>query len=168
MLSLCRQTDEQMYKGKTICPWSFDTGGIKILSLKTAHSISNKFHMKFALVNLNEIPPKMFISWKTSLFFFRLTLLIRPRAPIHAFLEFLSPVLYTTFFQSHWLLCNIINETAKSGHRGMNPVTMTNTKLSMILAEPGNKQATMLKSSTLMNELSSLGINSKTGNFYPS
>ena len=48
--------------------------------------------------------------------------------PIHAFLEFFSPVglLRTTFFPSHWLLSHkTIVETINSGESGMNAAVMT-------------------------------------------
>ena len=47
-------------------------------------------------------------------------------SPIHAFLEFFSPVLRTIFFPSHWLLSHLnIVETTDSSERGMNPVAVT-------------------------------------------
>ena len=64
-------------------------------------------------------------------------------APVHAFLEFLQPVLGTIFFPSHWLLSDItIVETTDSGKRGMNPVAMTYRQSSKrILTEPGIEPA---------------------------
>ena len=47
-------------------------------------------------------------------------------APMHAFLEFLQPVLSRILFPSHWMLSHItIVETMDSSERQINPVAVT-------------------------------------------
>ena len=47
-------------------------------------------------------------------------------APIHAFMEFLKPVLGTIFYVSHWLLFHItiVETTDSCGRKKLNPATM--------------------------------------------
>ena len=52
--------------------------------------------------------------------------IISATSAFYAFLEFFSPVLYTIFFQSYWLILQITNIKAiGSSERRMNPVAMT-------------------------------------------
>ena len=77
-------------------------------------------------------------------------------APIHALMEFFSPVLCPTFYPSHWLLSHItIVETMDSGERGMNPVLMTiiNPPKKYLLSQGSNQRPSVLKSATLPTEL---------------
>ena len=77
-------------------------------------------------------------------------------APIHAFLEFLSSVLCTIFFSSHWLLSNIsLIETMDSGERGINPVTInTMNPLKEYCPIRGlNQRPVVLQSCALLTEL---------------
>ena len=77
-------------------------------------------------------------------------------APIHAFLEFFTPLLRTIFFPSHWLPFHItIVETTDSGARGMNPVAITiiNPRKEYWLSWGSNQRLPALKSATLPTEL---------------
>ena len=70
--------------------------------------------------------------------------------------KWVTPVLRTIFFPSHWLLFNItIVETTDSGERGMNPVTITiiNPQKEYWPSRGSNQRPPVLKSATLQTEL---------------
>ena len=77
-------------------------------------------------------------------------------APIHDFLEFFQPVLYTIFFPSYWLLSQLtIVERMDSSERGMNLVAMTiiNLRKEYWLGRGSNQRPPVPKSTMLPTRL---------------
>ena len=86
-------------------------------------------------------------------------------APIHAFQEFLKPILRTIFFPSHWLLTHItIVETTDGGVKGMNPVAMTiiNSTKKYWLSRGLTQRPPVLKSARLPTEVWGLSTKLRT------